>query len=136
MANTNKMTKRDYFARLTAVVSASDTADKAELLTFIARQVEILDNKAAKASTKPTKTQTENEGIKDTILTALTRINKFVTITEMQAEAPELAEYSNQKLSALMRQMVEKGDITKTMEKKKSYFTVATVAEDNDTDKE
>ena len=37
----------------------------------------------------------------------------------------EFSEYSNQKLSALVKQLVDNGEILKTVDKKKSYFEVA-----------
>jgi len=36
-----------------------------------------------------------------------------------------MANYSNQKLSALLKQLVESNQVVKTVDKKKSYFTVA-----------
>ena len=35
-----------------------------------------------------------------------------------------MAEYSNQKLSALMKKLVESGRVAKTTDKKKSYFSI------------
>lgn len=36
-----------------------------------------------------------------------------------------MAQYSNQKLSALLKQMVDNGEVVRTMDKKKAYFEVA-----------
>ena len=36
-----------------------------------------------------------------------------------------MAEYSNQKLSALLKKLVEAGKVTKVVDKKKSYFSLA-----------
>jgi hypothetical protein len=40
-------------------------------------------------------------------------------------ESEILGQYSNQKLSALLKQMVESGTVTKIVDKKKSLFTIA-----------
>lgn len=128
MANSTKMTKVEMFTAIADYINGNtenSTISTAEMVSFIERQIELINNKAAKASSKPTKTQIENLEIKGKIINALTRIGKYVTISEMQEAAPELAEYSNQKLSALMRQMVEAGTVAKCVEKKKSYFTIA-----------
>lgn len=42
----------------------------------------------------------------------------------MQKSNAELAEYSNQKISAIIRKLVESAQVIKTVEKKKSYFSV------------
>ena len=47
------------------------------------------------------------------------------TVSDIEKNSEELAEYSNQKLSALVKQLVDNGEVTKTVDKKKSYFEVA-----------
>ena len=49
-----------------------------------------------------------------------------MTVSEMQKASDKLAEYSNQKISAILRKMVDNGTIVKTVDKKKSYFSIAT----------
>lgn len=75
------------------------------------------------AEKKPTATQIENEGIKNLILEVIG--NSSLTITEMQKINGELAERSNQKLSALLKQMVENGSIVREEIKRKAYFKKA-----------
>lgn len=131
MANSTKMTKVEMFSAIRSYIEGGKVSvSTPEMIAFIDRQVELINNKSAKASSKPTKTQTENANIKVLIVGALRKINAFVTISDMQGQTPELAEYSNQKLSALMRQLVESGDVVKTVDKKKSYFTIATTPEE------
>ena len=55
---------------------------------------------------------------------ALETVGKAVTITELQTEVAEMSEYSNQKLSAMLKKLVDCGRVTKTMDKKKSYFSI------------
>ena len=117
--STKKLTQKDYFAMLSALVEESDHAQKDELLAFIDKRVEAL---AKKAST-PTKAQKENEGIMDAIVEALVFLGKPVTCSELM-KVEELSAHSNQKLSALLRKLVESGQVTKTVEKKVSYFSV------------
>jgi DNA-binding transcriptional regulator GbsR (MarR family) len=57
---------------------------------------------------------------------ALGEMEKAVTISEFQSlSTAEVATLSNQKISALLKKLVESGKVVKTVEKKKSYFSVA-----------
>ncbi|MBO5730590.1 MAG: hypothetical protein J6R67_05265 [Treponema sp.] len=121
MANTKKMTKKDYFAILRASYPA--TADNYdEVIAFIDHEVDLLNRKNS-ADKKPTAQQVANEGIKTAILEGMTP-NRLYTITEIQKEIPECAEMSNQKISALVRQLKEAGLVNKTEDKRKSYFSL------------
>lgn len=113
-----KMTKKEYFGVLREMV-----LDNAELVAFIDHEIELLNKKASKGS--QTKTQKENETIKETILAEMATFESAYTITDMQAKSGVLAEYSNQKISALLKQLVESGAVVKTTDKKKSYFSIA-----------
>ena len=64
------------------------------------------------------------------IYDALAEVGSPVTITELQSQVPTMAEYSNQKLSALMKKLVDNGRVTKTIDKKKSYFSITEVEVD------
>ena len=81
-----------------------------------------MDKKAA--NKKSTKTQEENKGIKSVILDTLASIGSD-TITDIQNANSDLAKLSNQKVSALVRQLVENGEVVKTTDKKKSIFSLA-----------
>ena len=118
-----KMTKKEWFAVLAEVVKASKMENKTDALAFINHEVELLEKKSAKSG--QTKTQKENVKVMEKIKSALSEVGKAVTITELQAASAEMAEYSNQKLSALLKKLVESGEVVKTTEKKKSYFSLA-----------
>ena len=117
-----KMTKRDYFNAILAVLATVEDTEVSGLTAFVNHEIELLENK--RSTTKPTKTQTENIAVKETIVSVLKDIGKPVTITEMQKYSAELSEYSCQKLSALLKQLVEiDKTVTKVTEKKKTYFS-------------
>ena len=117
MANTKKMTKRDYF---NAILSKYPlTADEK---AFVEHELELLEKKNS-SEKKPTAQQTANEGIKTAILEGM-KPNRLYTITEIQKEIPECAELSNQRVSALIRQMVG-NEIVRTEDKRKAYFSLA-----------
>lgn len=75
------------------------------------------------AEKKPTATQVANEGIKGVILETLG--NGSFTVSELQKFNPELAGLSNQKISALIKQMVENGSVVREEIKRKAYFKKA-----------
>lgn len=121
MAN-SKMTKKDWFATIRAIVEGSGNEREDEILAFIDHEVELLNKKSSKSG--QTKTQKENVGIMDTIKEVLVDMGKPVTITEMQADE-RLAGFSNQKLSALVKQLVAKNEVVRTEDKKKAFFSIA-----------
>lgn len=120
---TTKMTKVQYFEAIRAIVEASDSANKEGAVAFINHELELLGKK--RSASANSKAKAENKAVKDAILAALVEVATPVTVTELQKSAENLAEYSNQKLSALLRGMVEEGTVVKTIEKKRSYFSVA-----------
>ena len=78
----------------------------------------------SKKSNAKTKVQKENEVLVEGVYEALATVAKPVTVTELQEANEDMANYSNQKLSALLRMLVNAGRIVKTIDKKKSYFSV------------
>lgn len=120
-----KLTKRDYFKMLAGVVENSGADNREELQAFINHELELLDKKSASRGTATTAKQKENEDLKEYIMGILTEINRAVTITELQAEDARLGELTNQKISAMLKQLVDNNQVTKVVDKKKSYFKIA-----------
>ncbi len=115
---TNKMTLKDYFNEVIALAKANDRLD---LVEFAEGRIAVLDKKAG--NKKPTKTQEENVAIKDEILSVLSEVG--ATVTEIQSKSEVLGGLSNQRVSALLRQMIADNLVVKTVDKKKSYFALA-----------
>lgn len=121
---TKKITKKEMFTMVAKVVENSDVANKVEMLEFIAHEVELLEKKNSKSA--PTKTQKENEVLKTQLLEALAEFDKPKTVSEFMKESShEVATLSNQKLSRLLNDLVKAEKVIKTVEKKKSYFSLA-----------
>ena len=74
------------------------------------------------AERKPTATQKANEDYKTAILEFM-EVGKKYTITDLMKEVVELADLSNQRVSALVRQLKEEGLVERTEEKRKAYFS-------------
>lgn len=111
-----KMTKREMFEKIKAVEGLT-----ADMVAFIDHELELLAKKNS-ADKKPTATQKENVAIKSAILEEMAD-NRLYTISEMQKEISVCAELSNQRVSAIVRQMVVDGHITRTEDKRKAYFS-------------
>lgn len=121
---TKKMTKKEMFAMVQAVVENATVENKAEMLNFINHEIELLNKKSSKSG--QTKTQKENELLKEQLLSAFAKMEEPVTISEFQEKSTEpVAQLTNQKLSALLNQLVKAEKMVKTIEKKKSHFSLA-----------
>ena len=129
-SNSTKVTKRERFAQLMEIVKASDVENSAELVAFIEHEVELLTKKNSRSG-KPTKTQVENEAIKTQILSILERVGKPMTVTQLLAES-ELADLSNQKISALLTQLRKSGEVVRTTEKKVAFYSLADEVENTE----
>lgn len=116
----NKMTKRDWFEVLASLVENSDYTDKDGAKEFINHELELLAKKSS-SSTK-TKTQKENEVFVERVYEELATLDKAMTVSELMTATEYLAQFSNQKLSALLKKLVDAGRVDKTVEGKKSYF--------------
>lgn len=124
----NKMTQRDFFNAIIAKMNGEPTAvTNEQVVAFVNERISALDKKSA--NRKPTKAQTENEGVKAVILEVLGKAEKPLTVTEVLKADERLADFTTQKISALMTLLVKDGEVAKTVEKRVSRFAVAEVEE-------
>ena len=110
-----RKTKREY---LTELINLVTTSNRKEYLPYLEHELELLDNK--RKNSKPTKTQEENLKIMEVIITCLTP--EPSTISEIQKRNEELETLSNQKMSALLKKLIDAEKAEKVMDKKKAYF--------------
>lgn len=110
-------TKREYFTELKGIV-----ANDSELVAFIDHELELLDKKNS-APKNPTAKQVENEKFKDIILDGMG--DKAMTVSEIQKDVLGAYELSNQRVSAIVKQLVEDNSLVRTVEKRKAYFSKA-----------
>lgn len=122
MANEKKMTKREKFEMLKAL---SEVQANPMLTEFIEHELELLAKKNA-SEKKPTAQQKMNEGLKQTIIDVLTENGGLMTVTDVQKSCAELAELSNQRISALLRQLKDDKVVNRVEDKRKAYFTIRT----------
>ena len=116
-----KMTKKETINLLIDVLMGNKEVEDMQIFVdFLTHERELLEKKSSNSG--QTKTQKENEIIKDKIVETLKELGRYATITEIQEANAELGEYSNQKISALLKQLVDCQVIEKMLDKKKAYF--------------
>lgn len=118
---------------ITNVMDGVDTdiasSELSEVITKLSGMAEKLAEKRSTPSKADKEKSAEHKAIADEIILVLSTeetVTNGMTVSEMQKASDKLAEYSNQKISAILRKMVESGMVVKTVDKKKSYFSVAT----------
>lgn len=118
MADVKRVTKRENFEE---VIKVAEGLGRTDIVEFAQHEIELLDKKTSSKVT--TKTQKENEGIKEVIKDFLNATpNEMFTITQLQEKIADLVDFSNQKISALVNQLYKASEIDKVVDKKKSYF--------------
>ena len=117
MANT-KITKIEVLREMAQneVIKANPN-----FANYVAHEIELLEKKSAKR--KSTKTQTENVAIKAEILEVLEG-STGMTVSQIMPLVDDGA-YTNQKISSLLRQLVESGEVVRYSEKRVAYFHLA-----------
>lgn len=111
------MTKKEMFAHIATVNSAD-----AEIVAFCEKEIELLSRRRSSVNSKA---KAEADARAEKVLAALGEMDKPVTITELLAltSDEEIAGWTNQRVSALIRKLGDK--VTKKMVKGKAYFSVA-----------
>ncbi len=123
-----KMNMVEKFGAIKALLNGEkpEGFSVADAMEFLDDRIEKVNAKNAKGGNrKPTKTQLENEVIKEQIVSVLRSITEPTTINGLQKTSAEMAEFNNQKLSALLTQLVKSKVVVRTEVKGKAYFALA-----------
>lgn len=123
---TKKLTQKELFAQIIANYNLSK-----EHKAFLEGRIEALEKKSASKANKASAKQTENDKIKDNILASM-EIGESYTITDMLKNFECCANLTNQKASALVRQLKEDGLVERTESKGKAYFSLVVAEVDED----
>ena len=116
---------------MNGVLVSSEFTDSelAEAVTKLKGMAEKITEKRSTPSKADKEKSAEHQAIADEIVLVLSTeetVTNGMTVSEMQKASEMLAGYSNQKISAILRKMIESKTIVKTIDKKKSYFSLAT----------
>lgn len=120
-----KLTKKEMFEMIKGVC-----ADRTDIVDFCNHEIELLSRKNSKSGA--TKTQKENEIVANILVEELAKVGKPITITDLMNTSEIVKGYTlengnnltNQKISAIFKQLVENNKIVKVVDKKKSYFSI------------
>ena len=120
-----RLTKKDYFEMIKGVC-----ADRTDIVDFCNHEIELLSRKNSKSGA--TKTQKENEIVANMLVEELAKVGKPITITDLMNTSDTIKNYTlengnnltNQKISAIFKQLKDSHKIVKVIDKKKSYFSI------------
>lgn len=117
-----KMTKKEMFT-LIASLNASNQA----IVDFCNHEIELLDNKKSNGNKKANEKVAKETEI---VYNALVAVGRAVSASELIAETDlsalenESGVVSTQKVSAMLKKLVESGKVEKYTDKKKTYFKI------------
>ena len=129
-----KITKRDNFNAIIEVLTDTGREDLADV---IKHEIELLDNKAAKAKATAAKKKTEGDALSDAVAAALT--DEFCTIADITDKVVFDGEVSTAKVQYRLNDLVKRGIATKeqvtvgegeSKRKLMAYAACVTVSED------
>ena len=112
-----KMTQKEMFNE---IIKFAQAGNRQDIVEFCQSRIAVLDKKSENRT--QTKTQKENAELAKIILEVLKGSNPM-TVTEMQNKNEVLGSLSNQKVSAILRNMVKEGTVTKDTSTKKTLFS-------------
>ena len=124
-----KMTMTEHYEATKALLNGETVENYsiADAIKFIDGRIAQVakKNAAPTGERKPTKTQLENEGIKEQIVAVLATATEPMSIGEMQ-KADATLPTSSQKMTSLLWQMVKIHQIVRTEVKGRAYFALPT----------
>jgi hypothetical protein len=135
MAKT-KVTNKEMYGILADIVYAvgipegvesSVTAD--ELIDWIEIKTEQLTRKATTMTKKQKETAETNKALLDKILPAIEAAENGITVTDIMKTDEAFADYSNQKITALLRKAISDGLVSKEKVGGKTLYRIGGDAE-------
>lgn len=127
-----KITKKENFENLLKIEEVRSNAD---LVEFIEHEIDLLNKKSASRKLGTTKTSKQNEEIMQKIKEVLAKQDEAIMIkdllknTELSVytyeDKDEVKTLTSQKISALIKKMLDNGEVKRTVEKGNAYFSIA-----------
>ena len=102
------------------IIAFAQASNRQDIVEFCKGRIAVLDKKSENRT--QTKTQKENVELAKIILEVL-RGSKPMTVTEIQSKNEILGSLNNQKVSAILRNMVKEGTVTRDTSTKKTLFS-------------
>lgn len=118
-----KITKREVVEMMLA---DSNIASNEVYVAYLKNELELLKKKSE--NKKATKNQTENVEIKEVIIEVLGRMGNGrageIQLAVQATDKEKYATLTNQRTSAILKQMIDEGTVVKTVDKKVSTFSL------------
>lgn len=118
-----KITKREVVEMMLA---DNNIASNEVYVAYLKNELELLKKKSE--NKKATKNQTENVEIKEVIIEVLGRMGKGrageIQLAVQSTDKEKYATLTNQRTSAILKQMIDEGTVAKTVDKKVSTFSL------------
>ena len=114
------MKNMTYAQALEIAIATVDNAEAVERLVALKASID----KKNSADRKPTKTQVENDNVRNEIL-ALLSDGQARTISEIAEAIPALNDATSQRVSALLTPLMKSEAVVREMVKRKAYFKLA-----------
>lgn len=117
-----KMTKKEMYTLIATLLASNE-----KVVDFCNHEIELLDNKKSNGNAKANE---KMEYAVELVYNALASVGKAVAVSELIAEtdlsalANESGVVSTQKVSALLKKLVDGGKVEKYTDKKKTYFRI------------
>lgn len=118
-----KVTQKDLYERIKGRM-----ADDAEVVAFCNKKLEQIANKATSGNSKK---NAEHEKMFDAIAEVLNGSEGMRATEIFNALTANGVECSVQKVTAMLKKMVENGEVVKTVEKKVATFALAPITADS-----
>lgn len=115
------MTKRDF---LVMIINRELTE---EVINYAKDEIEKINYRNANRKPSKTKIEKEDQNKRDTqrIYDILLASNTPLSIKEIIAQDNTLADYSTQKISALLKPLKDENKVVRTLIKKVAYYSIA-----------
>lgn len=118
-----KITKREV---VTMMLADENIKQNDMFVAYLENELVLLTKKAE--NKKATKSQTENVEIKEVIIDVLGRMGKGrageIQLAIQATDKEKYATLTNQRTSAILKQMIDEGTVVKTVDKKVSTFSL------------
>ena len=125
MSNSKKPTKKEMF---TKILSLEAVKADAELTEFVEHELELLANKNIRKPSEKDKAKTENDARLRSAIVNEMEMGKAYTADQLIKVCPTLSIEPNltaQKVTVLMRDLVDDKSVVKYTEKRKTYYKLS-----------
>jgi hypothetical protein len=116
-------TNKELFTEVLTVIDNSSVTNKDELSAFIASRIELIDKKATTVTKAKQKKAEENSALAEVVLSGLQSANKPIKVSDLIKATEELKEYSTQKITPILSELVKQKKVEKMTLKRENFYS-------------